>query len=301
MKNLVFTERYGKLAASVEELLTAVVQVDGPLSAALRYGLLGGGKRLRGVLLLSVAELIECPISAVCSSVCACEIVHAASLIHDDLPALDNDDMRRGKPTCHRVFGEGIALLVGDALIAKAHQVLLLDSTLSAETRVALASELSSAVQRLCDGQALDLEQTGLLAAEVDSAALARRHRLKTGALFSFCAVAPMIIHQPSSPSSALACILSPDQLRDFGVQLGLLFQIADDILGSSSSTAQLGKRVGIDAARGVETFVSLYGSDGARKQAEEILDGLLTVLEAIGPRAEFLSALCHFALERER
>jgi geranylgeranyl diphosphate synthase type II len=223
----------------------------GELEAALRYSLLGGGKRIRPVLCLATGEALGCEPAEVLPAACALELVHTFSLVHDDLPALDDDDLRRGQPSSHVRFGEGVAILAGDALLTEAFRLVLGYETPEP------ARELAAATLGMIGGQYVDVTTDG----DLDAGGLVRLHELKTGRLLRAsvtCAVAVAGLSAEQREPWAL-----------FGEGIGLLFQIVDDILDATGTAAELGKTPGKDEAAGKVTYVSLYGLEHARELAD--------------------------------
>jgi geranylgeranyl diphosphate synthase, type II len=223
----------------------------GELEEALRYSLLGGGKRIRPVLCLATGEALERDPDEVLPAACGLELVHTFSLVHDDLPALDDDDLRRGQPSSHVRFGEGVAILAGDALLTEAFRLVL------AYESPEPARELAAATLGMIGGQYVDVTTDG----ELDAEGLVHLHELKTGRLLRAsvtCAVAVAgLPHDQREPWAA------------FGEELGLLFQIVDDILDATGTASELGKTPGKDEAAGKVTYVSLHGLDRARELAD--------------------------------
>lgn len=248
------------------------------IHAAMRYSLFAGGKRIRPLLALATAEWAggEEGVQAALPYACAVEMIHTFSLIHDDLPAMDDDDLRRGRPTAHRAFDEATAILAGDALHTIAFQVIA-DCGAPAERRVEALRVLSEACgpQGLIGGQMDDLlfEGRSVTAAELD-----RMHRAKTGAL----------IQASVEGAAALLGVSQGERgaLLEFASPLGLAFQIVDDILDVSGSAASLGKTPGKDASARKATYVAVHGLDGARRAADDRLAETLRALERLGPRA---------------
>jgi farnesyl diphosphate synthase/geranylgeranyl diphosphate synthase type II len=269
------------------EALLAARAAQGPahLWEAVRYALLGGGKRLRPALVLASAEARggdTADGSLAARFAVALECVHAYSLVHDDLPAMDDDDLRRGRPTVHVAHGEATAILVGDALQSLAFSHLLG----SADPRAAaLARLLADDALRMVLGQARDLAGEHARLSEGEVVQLMRD---KTGALVA-CAVA----------GGALCGGGDPAEAWPVGMKLGLAFQIADDLLDLTADTAALGKRAGKDAAAGKATLPGLLGVDEARRRAQGLLGEALEALSPLGPRAEALRALARFVLSR--
>lgn len=225
----------------------------GELAQALRYSLLGGGKRIRPVLCLATGEALGLEPRKLLPAACALELVHTFSLVHDDLPALDDDDLRRGQPSAHVRFGEGVAILAGDALLTEAFRLVL---TYGAPEP---ARELAAATLGMIGGQYIDITEEGGL----DGEGLVALHRLKTGKLLGACVGCAL----------AVAAVPPAEQppWRAFGDDVGLLFQIVDDILDATGTADELGKTPGKDAAAGKVTYVSLHGLERAREIADEV------------------------------
>jgi farnesyl diphosphate synthase len=285
--------------ARVEDALSRWVGVDSPaqLGDAMRYAVLGGGKRLRPLLVLAAGEAVGGSDAAALRAACATELIHAYSLVHDDLPSMDNDVLRRGKPTVHVRFGEAGALLAGDALQALAFELLTPDDEPAVTPRMqaTLCRLLARAAgsQGMAGGQAIDLASVGVT---LDEARLREMHRLKTGALLQ------------GSVEMGVACatadVASPAAraLRDYGAALGLAFQVVDDILDVTADSQTLGKTAGKDAAADKPTYVSLLGLDGARAEAAALLERSLAALERSGlDDTGALRALAHMVVDRDR
>lgn len=239
---------------------------------AMRHSLFAGGKRLRPILCIAAAEAVAENAPGAVVPACSLELIHTYSLIHDDLPALDNDDFRRGKPTCHKVFGEAMAILAGDALLTLAFQVLARAEGVSEHRRIALVGELAAAagtVEGMIGGQVEDLEAEGK---PVNQDQLHYIHRSKTGALIR-AAVRMGGIHGCADEDAF-------DALSTYGRHIGLAFQIVDDVLDMTSTSEQLGKTAGKDLEQQKATFPALYGLDASRKKAREHLDAALAGLE---------------------
>ena len=261
------------------------------LRDAIRYSLLAPGKRLRPLLVLWAAEACGGSIEAALPAACAVEMVHAYSLVHDDLPAMDNDDLRRGIPTCHKRFGEAIAILAGDALLALAFQTIA-EGVRPPETAAACCRTLAEAAGpcHLVGGQADDIEGMHL---RLGIQALESNHRRKTGALM-----------EASLRLGALAAgadARHTDALVEYGRQIGLAFQISDDLLDVRGDEATAGKRLGKDMRQGRLTFPGLLGVDESMRKAEELIDAACRALEPLADRARNLHALARYVLERNR
>jgi farnesyl diphosphate synthase len=263
--------------ARVEKALSAWVSADAPagLGEAMRYAVLDGGKRLRPLLALAVSEAVSGEPEAAMRAACALELIHAYSLVHDDMPCMDNDVLRRGKPTVHVAFGEAQALLAGDALQALAFELLVPeDASVAPAMSAQLCRQLACAAGAagMAGGQAIDLASVG---ADLDRAGLENMHRCKTGALLQ--ASVMMGAATGRCDVQALRC------LRQYGDVLGLAFQVVDDILDVTTDSATLGKTAGKDAAADKPTFVSLMGLTSAQACADELLDRAHQVLHDSG------------------
>ena len=266
------------------------------LGDAMRYAVLDGGKRLRPLLVMAACEAVRGNPDAALRSACAVELIHAYSLVHDDMPCMDNDVLRRGKPTVHVRFGEAQALLAGDALQALAFEFLTPDDgSVDAATQARLCRMLAQAAgfQGMAGGQAIDLASVGL---PLTSAQLHDMHRLKTGALLQ---ASVMMGARCGAPSLAVQAAL-----RDYGAAVGLAFQVVDDILDVTADSATLGKTAGKDAAQQKPTFVSLMGLDASRNYAQQLLTrahASLGEVEATGlHNTAALRALADMLVNRE-
>ena len=231
------------------------------LDEAMRYSLLAGGKRIRPVLALATADAVGRSTGWVLPFAAAIELIHTYSLIHDDLPAMDNDDLRRGRPTCHKAFGEDVAILAGDGLYAEAFRLLLAEQQAEPAALLAAARELAAAtgVTGMVGGQYIDVAGT----APPGSSGLRRLHELKTGRLIGASIECVLLLAQADEPAT-----ITP--YRNFAAELGVLFQIVDDILDVTGSEQTLGKRQGSDERLGKRTYVTEFGLDGARELASE-------------------------------
>ncbi len=292
---LPFSEALALAATWTDSALDRLLRVPPDLEArvyqAMRYSALAPGKRLRPFLVLAGAGLFGVARQSGLQVAAAIEMVHAYSLVHDDLPAMDDSDLRRGRPTCHREFDEATAVLAGDGLLTAAFETLAHpdthgDPAVRCELVAALAAAAGAA--GMVGGQMIDLiaEQQSL-----DIGAITRLQRMKTGALIAFACEAGAILSKVSAePRTAL---------RGYAHDLGLAFQIADDLLDVEGSAAETGKPVGADAAAGKATFVSILGVERARAQAELLIRQAVTHLDLFGGRAELLREAARFAISR--
>lgn len=259
---------------------------------AMRYSSLGGGKRLRAFFVLAGATLFKVAALPALRTASAIEFLHAYSLIHDDLPAMDDDDLRRGKPSCHKQFDEATAILAGDALQALAFEVLAHEDTHGdASVRAHLVSELARAAgaHGMVGGQMLDL--LAETRPDLSIGAITRLQRLKTGALISFSCAAGAILGKASDPLR--------NALSAYAHDVGLAFQIADDLLDIEGTAAELGKTPGKDAAAGKATFVSILGLERARAQADLLARQAAAHLEPFGGAADLLRQAAKFVVAR--
>ena len=275
----------------LERVLPSADGVPQRLHEAMRYAVLGGGKRLRPLLVLAASELGNADMAALESALAAVELVHVYSLVHDDMPVMDNDSLRRGKPTCHVQYDDATALLVGDALQTLAFDVLARPTGLPSDRQLRMVSVLARAGGSLgmAGGQAIDLQSVGR---RIGRAELETMHRLKTGALIR-AAVALGGLCCPELDEGELA------RLDDFAAKLGLAFQVVDDVLDCSADTATLGKTAGKDEQAGKPTYVKLMGLPAARTYAEQLAGQARAALAGFGARAERLRQLAAFVTER--
>lgn len=283
------------VARAVEQQLTDLLPgPNGPearLLEAMRYATLGGGKRFRPFLVVASADLFDVPKEASLRVAAAVEMAHTYSLVHDDLPCMDDDAMRRGKPSTHIAFDEATAVLAGDALLTLAFEVLAANSTrVDAEVRTELVRGLAAAAgpHGMVAGQAIDLAAEGQT---LDLGAITRLQQLKTGALIGFCCEAGAILGH-ANPHRRHA-------LKAYAHDLGLAFQIADDLLDAEGSAAETGKTTGKDAAAGKATFVALLGIEPARAQARMLAEQAGRHLDIFGARARLLQDAAEFVISR--
>lgn len=271
---------------ALAEYIDAWRGVPDTLFEAARYSLFAGGKRLRPALALGAAEIICGSDDAALPAACAIEMIHTYSLIHDDLPAMDNDDLRRGRPTLHKAYGEAMAILAGDALLTMAFDVLAQTDNVRVLQEIARAAGAAGMVA----GQVLDMQSENR---RISLEELQRLHECKTGALIRI-----------SAWSGAALAGAREDQLEAlsrFGSRLGLAFQIADDILDVTGNAETLGKPIGSDMANQKSTYPALVGLERARELAEEAVASALKSLEGFGPEADSFRNLARFVVERRR
>ena len=255
-------ERRARVEHALDRALPPAEADAGRLVEAMRYATLGGGKRIRALLAYAAGEFAGADPAAVDAPAAAVEMIHAYSLVHDDLPSMDDDTMRRGRPTCHVAFGEATALLAGDALQAQAFEVLGAARLRDAAAACAMLARAAGALG-MAGGQAIDLDATGRA---MDEAALETMHRLKTGALIR-AAVRLGALAGPALPAGAERA------LDAYAAAAGLAFQVVDDVLDVEGTTTALGKTAGKDAAQRKPTYVSLLGVDAARAKARRLAD----------------------------
>ncbi|WP_411712722.1 polyprenyl synthetase family protein [Neisseria wadsworthii] len=277
---------------ALERVLPASHTVPNTLHEAMRYVTLGGGKRLRPLLVLAASELGEADFTAVEQAMAAIEMVHVYSLVHDDMPAMDNDSLRRGKPTCHVQYDEATALLVGDALQTLAFDVLSRPANLPAARQLKMVGVLAQASGSLgmAGGQAIDLANVGKA---MNQAELEQMHGLKTGALIR-AAVMLGALCCPNLNDDDMA------RLDGYAKKLGLAFQVIDDVLDCEADTATLGKTAGKDADNDKPTYVKLMGLADARAYAEMLVADAVSLLEPFGGKAARLRGLAEFVTARK-
>lgn len=296
-----FEQRLAVHAASVEQLLISLLdehtrlgEVIRPprLMAAIRHGALNGGKRLRPFLVTETARLYDADPHAALRVAAALECIHCYSLVHDDLPAMDDDDLRRGLPTVHKAYDEAAAILAGDGLLTYAFDIIADDATeLPVKTRLDLVATLAraSGIGGMVGGQALDLMAETKV---VDEAEIITLQAMKTGALIRFACEAGAIIGNAS--------IEDRERLAEFGSAIGLAFQLADDLLDVTADAATMGKATGKDAAAGKATLVSLHGVEWTRKQLAGLVAQAEELLAPFGEKAQVLKQAAHFIAMRQ-
>jgi len=289
------TEYLTEKKRAVDECLASLVPAESELPptihGAMRYSLFAGGKRVRPILVLAVGESLGGASNSLLHLGAAIEMIHTYSLIHDDLPALDNDDLRRGRPTCHKVFGEAIAILTGDALMTLAYQVLAELPEVPDKIRLAIIREIAFAtgtVDGMIGGQVVDLQSEGK---PINADVLEYIHSSKTGALLTACV-----------RCAAMAAGANGGQLASltaFGNRIGLAFQIVDDILDMTASSEELGKTPGKDLKVKKATYPALYGLQSSRRKAQELIVAAVADIKDLGERAEPLRELARFVFSR--
>ncbi len=276
----------------LELILPAASVSPTNIHAAIRWSVFAGGKRFRPALLLAVGETFGAPRGSLIATACALEMIHTYSLVHDDLPSMDDDDLRRGRPTCHVRFGEATAILAGDALLTLAFKTVAEDEKLPAAKRVLLISEIAGAAgtpEGMVAGQAYDLEAE---ARTVAAEELEKIHRLKTGALITVAARCGAIIAD-ASPAELTA-------VTEYASQLGLLFQITDDLLDVTATAEAIGKTPGKDARSRKATYPALHGIEATRNYLASTHAAARKPLSNIEPSTDLLRAIADFILQRE-
>ena len=275
---------------ALERLLPPETKPPPSIHQAMRYSVFAGGKRIRPILCLESARIFAADVTSVLHPACALEFIHTYSLIHDDLPALDNDDLRRGKPTCHKKFGEANAILAGDALLTLAFQTIG-EAPVAAERRVAILTEIAAGagtVNGMVGGQVADLEAEGK---SVGPEMLEYIHRSKTAALIRAAVVSGAVCAGAGKEDAA--------RLRRFGEAIGLLFQVTDDILDVEESSAALGKTAGKDMAQKKATYPAVFGLERSHQIAQELASRATGELEPYGERASRLRDIAEYLVLR--
>ncbi len=263
------------------------------LEEAMRYSMLAGGKRVRPTLCMEVAWVFGAEPARVLPSAAAIELIHTYSLIHDDLPAMDDDDFRRGRPTAHKKFGEAMAILAGDAFFGEALALITVRQAGSCEQVLEVVRELagSTGVNGMVGGQVMDMDQTGI-GGRVELETLNMIHKYKTGALIKSSARIGALLAGAGHEGQAA--------VSEYASELGLCFQIVDDVLNATSTRDTLGKSAGSDAEQGKATFVGVYGLNGARREADKTLERSLAALGRVGGDTSGLRELAFFVRHRE-
>ena len=285
-------ERQQLVESALAGELNKKTPVDKTLTEAMEYSLMAGGKRLRPVLLMAAADALGADGTRFLKTACAIEMIHSYSLIHDDLPAMDNDDYRRGKPTNHKVYGAGMATLAGDALLTLAFEVMLRQQDAAPETLVQVVREMSMAAgpDGMVGGQALDMESEGR---QIDKETLRRMHMGKTGALFRAAIRSGAVLAGANEKQL--------DALTAYAEKFGLAFQITDDILDVVGDETVIGKPVGSDEKNHKSTYVTLNSLEEARKLAQAAVDEAAGALKEFGPEADFLRDLVVYLVNRKK
>jgi geranylgeranyl diphosphate synthase type II len=288
--NAFLSERRAAVESALDRLLPPAPPARSKLHEAMRYGVFSGGKRLRPILAIASFELVGGSGDAVMASACATELIHTYSLIHDDLPAMDNDDVRRGRPTTHKVFGEALAILAGDALLTLAFEIVASEALLEADRRVAILRELAAAngSRGMVGGQAADIEMEGADASLEDvifidehKTGRAIRGAVRIGALAAGADERDLM------------------NLTSYGEKIGLAFQITDDVLDMTGSAEELGKAVRKDQERGKLTYARVAGIADAAARAGELIESAILDLECLGENAWALRGIARFIGER--
>ena len=278
--------------AALERLIPAPTERPASIHQAMRHSVFAGGKRLRPILCMEASRMIAGSLSEGVEELgAALEMLHTYSLIHDDLPALDNDDLRRGRPTCHKVFGDAIAILAGDALQTRAYEVLA-RLRCPATSRVSIIEEIArgtGTVEGMIGGQVVDLEAERN---KPDAATLEYIHRSKTAALITASVVSGG--HYAGADGSTV------EKLRSFGQSIGLAFQIVDDVLDVTQTSEQLGKTAGKDTAAEKATYPALFGIEESLKKADTLIKTAARALASFGARAQTLKALADYLVQRK-
>ena len=282
--------------ALVEQALDQSIAIAKPkkIYEAMRYSLLAGGKRLRPILCLATCDLTDGTLEMAMPTACALEMIHTMSLIHDDLPAMDNDDFRRGKPTNHKVYGDDIAILAGDGLLAYAFEYVATQTkNVKPENIIRVVARLGRTVGSagLVGGQVLDLESEGK--SDVTAETLSFIHTHKTGALLEASVVSGAILANASEEDIT--------RLSNYAQNIGLAFQIIDDILDITATDEQLGKTAGKDLQAQKATYPSLWGLEKSQAKAQELVDSALAQLSIYGAKAEPLRAIAEYIVTRDR
>jgi geranylgeranyl diphosphate synthase type II len=275
----------------LERLLPGAQEYPPSIHQAMRHSVFAGGKRLRPILCLESGRLFQGEEKSLVHLGCALELIHTYSLIHDDLPALDNDDLRRGKPTCHRVYGEATAILAGDALLTLAFEVLSAPGLLPEGRSPRIIHELAHAIGTrggMVGGQVVDLEAAGR---QTDTATLQYIHSAKTGAFIRAAVRCGAL--GANAPEEDLA------RLTVYGAKIGLAFQIADDLLDVTGSKEELGKSVGKDGQQQKATYPAIHGLEESQRIASQLVREACAALEPYGDRAKRLQEIAHFLIER--
>lgn len=276
----------------VEQALASTLPAEGTqpatLHAAMRYAVLGGGKRVRALLSYAAAELVGAPASSADAAAVTVELIHAFSLVHDDMPCMDDDDLRRGKPSCHKQYGDATALLVGDALQSLAFQAIADANAPQALKQVQVLAQATGS-SGMCGGQSIDLQSTGKLLTRHE---LETMHQYKTGALIRAATLLGAFAAENTSEPHI-------NVLHQYSENMGLAFQVVDDILDATADTQTLGKTAGKDALQEKSTYVSLLGIAEANALVKRLYEQTLESLDGFGTQAEPLRGIARFICER--
>ncbi|MFU0801228.1 MAG: polyprenyl synthetase family protein [Xylanivirga thermophila] len=295
---MTFKEQYSKKLNMVNNKINLFIEADAHYSDilidAMKYSLNAGGKRLRPILLLSAHELLDGNLDESLPIACALEMIHTYSLIHDDLPAMDNDDFRRGKPTNHRIYGEAVAILAGDALLNRSYEIMIQNSIayqmkLPYHTAAIQIIAKAAGMHGMIGGQVADIEYQ---ANDLDDDAIRYIHTHKTGALITASLMAGAILENPNQTTL--------NSIKTYGEKLGLAFQITDDILDVVGDLRLIGKQPGSDLVQQKLTYPKIYGLENSQKMAKNLVDEAISYLDIFGSKADFLKDIANHMLERQ-
>ena len=288
--NAVYKERADAVETALDKYVTLKNNYQSKIYEAMRYSLLGGGKRLRGVLCLTGGLLAGGAEKDVMPFACAMEMIHTYSLVHDDLPAMDNDDMRRGKLTCHKKFDEATAILAGDALLNGAFELMLKSKGRESDTLKAMEIIAeASGTEGMIGGQTVDLMCEGK---EISKDLLLYLHRHKTGALISAALLSGYVACGGKNEGTAV--------LREYAEKIGLAFQVVDDILDITGDEKTLGKPIGSDNKNHKNTFIGFMGLDGSKEYAKELSAAAAETVKGLGEEGKFLAWLAEYLCDRK-
>lgn len=285
-----FTDVSRKTDDALDKLIPSEQTEPKKLYQAIRHSIFAGGKRFRPALVFAVGKVFDAPEEKLFRTASAIEMIHTYSLIHDDLPAMDDDDLRRGRPTCHKKFGEATAVLAGDILQSLAFKVIAADENISDKMKVKLVAELADSAAKMIDGQQLDLEAEG---EKISIENLENIHRSKTGAMICVSARAGAIIGEASENDL--------NAITNYAENLGLLFQITDDLLDITQTTEMLGKTAGKDLTAEKATYPAIFGIGETKKLAKKIYSETCEELDKIEKNTDILREMVDFILRRER
>ncbi|MDP4118998.1 MAG: polyprenyl synthetase family protein [Bacillota bacterium] len=287
----VFKERAGTVETALDGFVKVKDNYQSKIYEAMRYSLLGGGKRLRGVLCICGARMAGGKQEEALPFACAIEMIHAYSLIHDDLPAMDNDDIRRGKPTCHKAFDEATAILAGDALLNGAFELIMNESRVSASNTLAAMKIIAggAGTEGMIGGQVMDIDAEHT---QIGSERLRQLHKLKTGALISAALM--------SGYSACGGDVKNEETLREYAEKIGLAFQVVDDILDVQGDEKTLGKPLKSDEKNGKSTFVTLNGVEKSKMLARTLSGEAASLVKDMGEEGAFLAWLAEYLSDRK-